>query len=493
MKLLPSERLELSILEFTHINGIDGWRATTLPALSLSINSQDWNAVSDALVRLHDRRVLSIRKWIEPQGFVIAENSDKITEFLNHGELQLNITPNGRLYAEALQQRAHFEKSVAQLSGAINIDILPGMEKGPITLAEEMREALQRPTVFEQHTIDLAKQLQALAISPDAMELALSKIDLGQSSLCKNLFDNLKITDIQFRDISALSVDPSLKSLSLIGAELARQIEQSSRAFKELVIPLTVEGVSKSLLDQSAIIAGLSATIPDLTKMYWPEKLLLERMPLVEDSVWNARALEVLREGILQPITPIGTEAIANIKAATQFVEGHVQLVRALPPAIPVDEEDILETFESRNEEIGAKLELELERLGSRYAELRRIAWRNFKFNNVAGARVAMAGIRELYSEVMRTLAADDEIMKTDIWLRRKPSKETKPTRRMRYQFILGDHLPEFDTLVQFDKSMENANKFTHTFSDDPEIVRVSIAQIENCLYLLLRFSKRVK
>ena len=62
----------------------------------------------------------------------------------------------------------------------------------------------------------------------------------------------------------------------------------------------------------------------------------------------------------------------------------------------------------------------------------------------------------------------------------------------MRYQFIFGDRLPELDALVQFDKSMENANKFTHTFSDDFEIVRVSISQIESCLYLLLCFSKRV-
>jgi hypothetical protein len=39
---------------------------------------------------------------------------------------------------------------------------------------------------------------------------------------------------------------------------------------------------------------------------------------------------------------------------------------------------------------------------------------------------------------------------------------------------------------------MKNAHKFAHTFSDDPEIVRVSISQIENYLYLLLCFSKRV-
>src|ERR1700682_305042 len=59
MKLLPSEKLELSILEFTRIDGTERWRATTLPALSVSVNCQDWNAISDALVRLHDRRVLS--------------------------------------------------------------------------------------------------------------------------------------------------------------------------------------------------------------------------------------------------------------------------------------------------------------------------------------------------------------------------------------------------------------------------------------------------
>jgi len=491
MKLLPSEKLELSILEFTRMDGSARWRATTLPSLSVSVNSQDWNAVSDTLVRLHDKRIPGIRKWIESQGFVVAEGPGMITEFLHHGEFQLNITPSGGVYTEALQQRAHFEQSLSKLSGVTNTNLLNRIETRTITIAEEMRNALQRPTVFEQHTIELAKQLQASAFSPNAMEVAISKIDLRQNSLYQNLFDNLKITDIQFRNISALAVDPSLKSLSLIGADLAKQLEQSSKAFKELAVPLTVEGLSKSLLNQSAIIACVSATIPDLTKMYWPENLLLERMALVEDSVWNARALEVLREEILQPIAPIGTEAIANIEAATQFVEGHVQLIRALPPEIPVDEKKVSQTLETRNEEIGARLESELERLGSRYVELRRVAWQNFKFNNVAGARVAMAGIRELYSEVMRSLAADEEIMKTEIWLNRKPGKETRPTRRMRYQFIFGDRLPELDTLVQFDTSMENANKFTHTFSDDPEIVRVSISQIESCLYLLLRFSKR--
>jgi Predicted pPIWI-associating nuclease len=490
MKLLPSEKLELSILEFTHIDGTEQWRATTLPALALSVNSQDWNAVSDSLVRLHDRRVLSIRKWMQVGGFVVAENAEKITEFLNHGEFQVNITPSGRLYTETLQQRANYEKS---LSEVFSYGIAAGMLKGPITLGEEMRKALERPTVFEQHAIDLAKQWQTSMISPLAMEVALSKIDLAESTLYKNLVENLKITDLQFQNISALAVNPSLQSLSNIGIDLARQFEASSKAFKELSVQLPIEGISQRLLDQSAIIANLSVKLPDLTKLYWSDKLMLERISLVEDSVWNAKALEVLREDMLLPVAPIVAERISNIQAATQFVEGHMQLIRSLPPAIPVDEEDLLENLESRREEIGTKLEHELERMGSLYVDLRRIAWSNFRSNNVAGARVAMAGMRELYSEVLRTLAADDEVMKTDIWLKRKPGKETRPTRKMRYQFIVGDRLAEFDALVQFEKSVDNANKFTHTFSDDPEIVRVSIAQIENCLYLLLRFAKRVK
>jgi hypothetical protein len=120
MKLLLSEKLELSILEFTRMDGSARWRATTLPSLSVSVNSQDWNAVSDALIRLHDQRVLGIRKWMEPQGFVVAEDPGMITEFLNHGEFQMNITPSGRAYTEALQQRAHFEQSLSHLSGVIN-------------------------------------------------------------------------------------------------------------------------------------------------------------------------------------------------------------------------------------------------------------------------------------------------------------------------------------------------------------------------------------
>jgi hypothetical protein len=46
---------------------------------------------------------------------------------------------------------------------------------------------------------------------------------------------------------------------------------------------------------------------------------------------------------------------------------------------------------------------------------------------------------------------------------------------------------------LKLEPSEKRVPKFTHTFSDDPEVVRVSIGQIELCLYLLLRFSKRIQ
>src|SRR5258705_12488985 len=101
MKLLPSEVLELSILEFTRLPGAERWRATTLPSLALSVKSQDWDAVSHALRRLHDQSVLSIRKWMEPHGLIVPEKTPTNTRFLNQGGFQFKNTPPGRLYIKA--------------------------------------------------------------------------------------------------------------------------------------------------------------------------------------------------------------------------------------------------------------------------------------------------------------------------------------------------------------------------------------------------------
>ena len=117
--MLPSEHLELSILQYVRIPGAERWRATSLPSLSSSVKSQDWNEVTDAVIRLHARSVIMIRKWIDQQGFMMGQNSEEIAGFFNSGEFQLQITPEGRVYMEALSEREKLEKSVAVRSSGI--------------------------------------------------------------------------------------------------------------------------------------------------------------------------------------------------------------------------------------------------------------------------------------------------------------------------------------------------------------------------------------
>jgi Predicted pPIWI-associating nuclease len=177
---------------------------------------------------------------------------------------------------------------------------------------------------------------------------------------------------------------------------------------------------------------------------------------------------------------------------AGQFVFGHGALIRRLPPSVTANQETLEqeEQFRYRDEEIGAKLETRLTLLGPQFVELRRRSWRSMQGGGVAGARIAMAGIRELSTDILHLLAPDEEVKKTSIWLQRKDLKITRPTRRMRIQFIAGPAAETFDALVQFDESMLHAHQFTHTFANDPELVRIALAQLENCIYMLLISSK---
>ena len=492
IKMLPSERLELSILKYVQIPGAERWRATSLPSLASSVKSQDWNEVTDAVIRLHARSIIMIRMWIDQQGFMMGQNSEEIARFFNSGEFQLEITPEGRVYMEALSEREKLEKALAlQSSGIPKGGVLDGMLEREVRISEEIRKVLYNRTVFEQQTMEIAKGFQEPFVSTEAMQAVIGKISLGNDTFYKSLVDNLKLTDLQYWSAVALAVEPTLRSLRQMGIEFAKQMAEHSKAMEPALNSVPFQSWMKGLADQSAIIARMSLKIPDLVNVYWPPHVMLNRLPLVEDSIWNAQALETLRAGLTsQGIQGVGSSS-NSVEAASHFVENHVHLVGSIPPSIPIDETDGGYSVQYHGEEIGAKLEQELGHLGKHYIDLRRAAWRNFKDESIAGARIAMAGMRELYSDVLRLLSADDELKKTEIWMTRKNPAETRPTRKMRLEFIVGGRLVEYDALAQFDKSMENAHKFTHTFSEDPELVRVSISQIEICLYLLLISSRR--
>ena len=60
----------------------------------------------------------------------------------------------------------------------------------------------------------------------------------------------------------------------------------------------------------------------------------------------------------------------------------------------------------------------------------------------------------------------------------------------MRTEFIFGSDFENLDAILQFDASIQRMNKHSHTFSDDRELVRIYMAQLETYTYLLLVYAK---
>jgi Asp-tRNA(Asn)/Glu-tRNA(Gln) amidotransferase A subunit family amidase len=101
-------------------------------------------------------------------------------------------------------------------------------------------------------------------------------------------------------------------------------------------------------------------------------------------------------------------------------------------------------------------------------------------------------GLRLALDVDLGCYAVDSEVEATPIWQER-PDKNniTRPTRRMRLVYVLGsEKASQADAMLQFSDSVNRTQKFVHTFADDPELVRVQMAQMETWIYLLLLFEK---
>src|SRR5258708_4674511 len=185
--MLPYEVLELSILEFVRIPGAERWRSTSLPSLAVSVKCQDWNEVADALIRLHARKIINVRKWIDQQGFVAAQLSPELTRFFNSGEFQMEITAEGRVYAETLSERKKLDNAPLQASEISMSAAVGGLLQNETKMSEAIREALHNRSIFEQQTIEIVRGFQEPLISTKAMQDALAKINLGNESFYKSL------------------------------------------------------------------------------------------------------------------------------------------------------------------------------------------------------------------------------------------------------------------------------------------------------------------
>jgi len=144
-----------------------------------------------------------------------------------------------------------------------------------------------------------------------------------------------------------------------------------------------------------------------------------------------------------------------------------------------------------RGEEIGPRLEAQLQRLDKRLVELRRRAWEAMGKEGPAALRLAAHAMRELFGEVLRMLAPDEEVKTSAAWLERADRTQSRPTRETRLKLLLGSQPEKLATVLQFRRSLDKAHGFAHTFPEDRELVRVDLSELEKCVYLLLVYTNR--
>lgn len=272
-----------------------------------------------------------------------------------------------------------------------------------------------------------------------------------------------------------------------IEQHFASQIELRRQTINEMKLALGQSWLRDigTVTERIAEIGRINFAIPESALLHWPGKALSHRAMLIEDCVLNTTALETFHAAAIAPSAIVSPERLV---VATEFVFNHAEVVRRLPPRLPNPEGADQDQQEHRHEEIGAKLELALGGIDRRLLQLRRNAWSNLA-GGVAGARLGMAGIRELFDEVLRIFAPDSEVEAMPVWQDRTDHNITKPTRRMRLAYVLGEtRAAEVDALLQFERSIKRTQQFVHTFADDADLVRAQMTHLEIWIYLLVHY-----
>jgi len=481
--MLSSQRLELRILRYVREGTSDGWRATTLPELANAVKCQDWSEVIDALKRLHHEDSIRMRKWIEPRGFVYYAAGDNGTDFFHRTDFQIGITFQGRTYMEALEAQEKLEKALTDNPGAATV---PDREE----LREELTQSLKNISRVVSGPLLFTRQIaDTLALVAPARTVFQEIFAAHPAVVAARGFR-------EWQDSFTLTMEPILDAYRRIGEQLAKDMERHNLLFRVAVTASPMIEKFRTIVDQARAIETVNLTLPKVVPTAWPADILGARLGLIEDALKNVNEWQKLREQSLQALGDLPRISIApeTLDIAGQFVYDHGLFIRRLPPSIRPDDlgRKEEEEFRHRDEEVGAKLEAELGRLDANLVSLRRRAWEDLAKGDAAAARLAAHGIREVYGEILRRLAPDEEVKKSPIWEREGQSRD-KPTRRMRVEFIMGSAAEELDALLQFDESLQETHKFAHTFAENSEVVRVQMAQLENCTYLLLVYARARK
>ncbi len=337
--------------------------------------------------------------------------------------------------------------------GSVHIDLTSKLAK-ELTIASDAIAAFQMNPGFKTFLANIEQMSDANARFGKELARTLAPLQGGIAEIQKNFASQLELHTLTMQDVK-FAVDHSW----------LREME--------------------SITKQIADMARINFAIPEIALLHWPAKALMDRTQILEDCVLNTVALETFHAAAIPTDAIVPTERLA---LATDFVFEHAEVVRRLPPRLPIVESGNQEQGEHRKEEIGSKLDVALRQIDLRLVELRHTAWRNLT-DGVAGARLGMTGIREILEEVLRTFAPDSAVEATEAWRNRDDLKITRPTRRMRLAYVLGEErTAEAEAVLQFDQSIRRTQKFVHTFADDVEIVRVQMTHSEAWIHLLLHF-----
>jgi hypothetical protein len=278
-------------------------------------------------------------------------------------------------------------------------------------------------------------------------------------------------------------MQPVLDSYRGISSELEQAIRAHDQT-REKVWALA--GLNQFVERQRRLSTGIvdvALGLPGVLAEYWPAPLMARRRALLEHTLRNVAVFEDLRIAAAPPERRLACAWHERLAMAGEFVIRYPGFVKRLPPPIPREDAD--QAGERRDQEIGAQLEARLRVLDPRLCELRRQAWARMAKADEAGMRLAALGLREILKDVLHLLAPDEQVMGSEEWLDRKHQELQRPTRLMRLAFIVKGEA-ERAAFDQFNKSVELANKFAHTFADKPELVRAHMAQLEVFIYLIL-------
>lgn len=332
---------------------------------------------------------------------------------------------------------------------------------------------------------DYFAQMTKLAESSAPYTEALQQLTANLENLYPLKSIQAALASIELPQMPQMSaaLQAHLAGINGIGASFAKNLEEGTRLLLDAVPTRQYHQAFEQTFKQVSLAERMSVDLPHLAATVWPSELAGHRIALLEDAVSNAAALRELETSAVLSSAPL--RGIERVGVAAELVWNHGTFVRRLPPTLP----DAPRHEAYRAEELGSKLETKLQEIDPRLLELRREAWKNLA-NGKVGSRLAAHGVREIFGELLRLFAPDEKVKQTDAWVQRKDQTLAKPTRRMRFEFIVGASAADLAALLQFDESVQNANKFAHIFEENIEVVRAHLAQLEACMYLLITYAE---